>query len=1676
QHRELPPTLHFASPNPRARLDGAPFSVTNRLQPWTAPGLLRAGVTGLGAGGTNAHVVLEEAPPAEPLPPPKRSRQLLVLSARTPGAADHAVKNLAAHLTDSPALALADVASTLQRGRKAFRHRRAVVASSIPEAIEALRTRGKVLAAEALEVSGLAFLYPGGGAQYAGMGAGLYASEPVYRRAIDECVAVANLPGLRESLTQVNQSPLEAPSLALPALFATEVALTRLFASLGVVPSAVIGHSAGEYAAAVAAGVMDLADAMALVSLRGRLFERLPAGGMVVVPLSEEELTPLLPIGVSIAAVNGPKSCVASGPLPKLEVLESFLRARDLEYSRVHINVAAHSAMVDAILPEFEAQCRRTRFSPPKLAFISNVTGARVQPHEVTDPQYWVRHLRQPVRFFEGIRAITDEPGRLLLEVGPGRTLSSLARQAGAGEAEQSLRHPQDAQDDAAVLLHTLGRLFCRGLTLDWDALDDTPRARVPLPTYPFEGKRHWVEPQEQAQPAASMGKRAAIDDWFAAPAWLPAAPPIPETSRAGPWLLFDAGDALGDAVAHALLGSLVVRVRPGKRFQKNTDGYLARAGDRDDLDALFTDLRSRGLEPQHVLHLTGASVTERGAAGFEAVFRHYEGLVFLAQQLAVSAIPARLVIATSGATGVSEVPAAPEQALLFGPARVISRELPHVSSVAVDLGELPRKPPALASLADALLAEALGGDRARVIALRHGRRFIEAIAPLHLPQPARAASWAKDGTRILITGGLGGLGLTVAQHAARNAKVKLALLGRNAPDVHQRDQVRALEALGAEVLTLQADVSDKASLRAAIAQARQRFGGIDVVLHAAGTLRDLPLAARGADTGRPALATKALGALLLDELLADAPPALFVSFSSVSALLGLPGQIDYTAANACLDALAQAHSGGRTRAVSINWNAWQEVGLAVKSLKTRAAPRVLDSPVLPIVGQRLPNAAGFQLAITRESHWVVGEHVVRGGEAVLPGTGVLELFTAAVGWPHAADALELRDVAFVTPLVVPKGETTYATLSTRGSELTLHQGDPDAPNATASGAHIAQPPPRTHDLAAIRARCTLGKLGKAGRLEQPFMDFGPRWSCLAGVALGRDEALVELSLPQEFTSDLKDHPLHPALLDLAAGSAQALAMGFVQDKDFFVPLSWRRLVLRAPLPAHFSRHVKLHPRAPGAELVFDLALIDAQGHELAFAEGYALRRVSEGAFSRTLPRPLRKQSAQELALREGILPAEGMAALDRVLASPGLPQVVASSVDLETWRRSTDEAALPKKLQAAELAPRAASYRAPRTDTEKELAALWSELLGLDRPGLDDNFFDQGGESLIAVRLSVRLRRKLGVELPIATLFEVPTLEAAARWLDNARGIVPPSTDANGVHTDQPNGAASAPTPSAPRFKHLVCIERGQDLAPFFCVHGAGGNVLNFRDLARGLDRRQPFWGIAASGNDGRTRPAATVEEAAEAYLAEVRAVVPHGPYLLGGYSGGGVIAYEMAQHLLAAGERVGLLAFIDTYSPFLEMKAPKLGRRLQRLRSDRLAYLKAVLAQRGEERERRQRLVQVDALLAQDAEIPPELREPHLFRAFSQAIERYVPKPSATLSAVLFRVSDVWFDDQSEDYGWGRVMPGRVHVVRLPGNHQDLLLEPNASALIRTLHHEIEAARLSPPQPVLAAPRSLC
>jgi phthiocerol/phenolphthiocerol synthesis type-I polyketide synthase E len=509
KYKLIPPTLHFEHPNPEIDFENGPFYVNKYPIEWNAQPR-RAGVSALGVGGTNVHVILEEAPHVE-ASSQSNTPQLLLLSARTDTALEKTTENLIDHLRANPEMDLEDVVYTLQLGRKAFNYRRITVCQALDDAVSALETQDpkRVFTSFQDDTSkDVVFMFSGQGSQYVNMGLDLYKSNSTFRFEVDQCSKIlenhlsfnlleAIFPG--EIHREQSENRLKQTAVTQPALFTIEYALGKLWMSWGVQPTAFIGHSIGEYVAACLAGVFSLEDALGLVAARGRLMQDLPGGSMLAVLQSEDAVKPYLNSKLSLAVINGTSICVLSGETLEIERLEKELTQAEVGYRRLHTSHAFHSKMMDPILEEFSTRVSQANPLPPKIPFLSNLTGTWITNEEAISPSYWAKHLRQTVRFSDCLHELYQEPNRVLLEVGPGRTLSMLANQhpnkSGHHVVLTSTRHPKEEKSDDVFILETLGKLWLEGVEIDWAGYHgDQKRKRIPLPTYPFERKRFWID------------------------------------------------------------------------------------------------------------------------------------------------------------------------------------------------------------------------------------------------------------------------------------------------------------------------------------------------------------------------------------------------------------------------------------------------------------------------------------------------------------------------------------------------------------------------------------------------------------------------------------------------------------------------------------------------------------------------------------------------------------------------------------------------------------------------------------------------------------------------------------------------------------------------------------------------------------------------------------------------------------------------------------------------------------------------------------------------------------------------------------------------------------------------------------------------------------------------------
>lgn len=991
-HKQIPPSLHFRKPNPKLNLETSPFYVNNVLRDWPqlngAP--RRAGVSSFGIGGTNAHVVVEEAPAVQ-AGDTGRPWHTLPLSARSEAALGQNAQRLAAHLREHADVSLPDVAYTLQTGRRAFAHRQAVVAgaaSEVPAAFDAPRA-DYVFAGSAPERPlSAVFMFPGQDAQYAGMAKDLYQNEPLFRREVDRCAeSVHRQYGIDLIQRMFSESATNDPAFAsdpLP-LMVTEYALARVWQALGVQPRAMIGYSLGEYACACLAGVLSLDDALMLAVEGQKLLSVLAPGPMLGVSLPESELRALLVPGVDIAMVSAPRQCVAGGTTEGVAALTQKLTAAGASFVPIPLGYPFHTALMEPFLARYREVLKKVRFNAPKIPYVTAVTGDWITAEQATDPEHYLRVGGAAVLLAQGFETLFSVSDAVYLECGPSQVMSSFIYLQKGRPANllvaTSLRDPRYANartptraPDQHALMSAIAKLWSAGIDIDWTTLyKDERRLRVPLPTYAFESVRYWVDPPavrhiSTVEPQ-DQGKLADPEKWFYLPTWR-ALPPLGSATVSGRWLVVGSASGIAPTLAERLRaagGDAVLHA-----MESGAPDCTTSAG----WDVLFEATEKNGKPFDHIIYLGLLECrSEEDAALLDAGFY---SLLALGQSLGRRVFSETIAISViaDGILPAGEAPVSAAKAAVLGPLRVLPQEYPNLQCRIVDLA-MPEAAWQRARLLDALVAELAGKERA--VVLRTSGRWVESFEPHPLP-PAdcNGRIQPKEGGVYLITGGLGNIGLTLAKRIAERAKgAQLVLTSRQPKRALSAERLRGvqeLEALGAKAKVAETDVTDEQAMAALITEVERDYGPLTGVIHAAGVVGQASFATVGESTRsfcETQLAPKLGGARVLEKVLGERELDFCMLCSSLSPILGGLGFAAYAAANACLDAFAVEHNRRHpTRWISVNWEGWRfeeddapgQAGAAVAELGLRpdegvdTFERILAAPATDRIVQSTGN------------------------------------------------------------------------------------------------------------------------------------------------------------------------------------------------------------------------------------------------------------------------------------------------------------------------------------------------------------------------------------------------------------------------------------------------------------------------------------------------------------------------------------------------------------------------------------------------------------------------------------------------------------------------------------------------------------------------------------------------
>ncbi|MFE3762123.1 SDR family NAD(P)-dependent oxidoreductase [Streptomyces sp. NPDC059104] len=1454
ENEQLPASINYTEPNPKLELEKTPFFVNDRLRPWKRDASVprRAAMSSLGIGGTNVHAIIEEAPVTTPAPDDRRPR-VVVWSGKTVEAEEALRAKLAEDFGWHGRRHFAESVATLQRGRAAHKARGAVVVNGAEAAAQLLGTDGDggILRTSpgrskpriAPEARPVAFLFPGQGAQYPGMAAGLYGMDKTFTHTLDTCLEILREHGMDLRATwQDTQDTQDAATLARtenaqPLLFAVEYSLARMWQAWGIEPAALVGHSVGEMAAATIAGVFELRDALRLIALRSRAMQAMPPGAMLAVAAPAEKLQDLLGDEVSLAAANGPGETVLSGTPEALAAVREALAGRRIAAGVLPASHAFHSPSMAPAVQEYLAGFADVTLNEPRIPLYSAAAGALLTPEDALRPEFWAQQLVNPVRFAQALDAALADGDRALVEVGPGQTLIGLARRLPALREKRSIAVPslprdtKRGEDDLVTALTALAKLWVEGQDVDWAAVDqDTPLRRVPVPGYAYQRTRHWIESQRFSGPVAQVagvyGAPPAVAPVEEPPAAVapaveppareaaPAAEPAAATPEVSPFGMLSwveeprdtAGPERGRNVpALALLpenpqralslqlvlqrsGYRPIRVRPGTHYAAKGEEFWVRPGEPEDLAKVVADVTAQGLAPEVLVHAWSADTWD--AVDTDRVDEQLDltvhSLFALIQQGARTAVrgkmPSLLTLTTRSVdlTGTEHTDLV--KATLHGIVRTAAQELPGVQCTLIDVA--PGTP-------DAALVDEIRNASGGVVALRGLRRWTRRELP-YTPQPGNAEVIRPQGV-YLVTGGLGGLGLEVASRlAGTGMQPRILLLGRRGlPQGAEADPafdtVRAaiaeMEALGAEVRVLACDVANERALRRALDTATAHFGRVNGVLHLAGLPGDGMIHFRDRAQVADVLRPKVQGTLLLERLLREQGDLdFFISFASRAGVGGLVGSADYAAANAFLDAHATATTW--TRALSVDWPSWAEVGMAADS-----AADVSSLADVTAVSERLRNrAVEWETTVAADTHWVLDEHRAA-GVALLPGTGHLDLLLSVFREKVAPSAewrtVRFADVVFRRPLVAREARRVRLTYTPDGESWTF--GVDSQPTAEPRGAwttHVtgriatSEGTARRVDLDELRSRLEEQEPPARRPAHKRLFTLGPRWQNAGRTWAADGEKLVEITLPEAFADDRAGHPLHPTMLDTATASARDAA------EPFHLPFLYGALSVYQALPQRLLSHIRRRPEPTGT-ITADVTLIGEDGLVVAEIEGFTMRLVEGSSFLDT-PEPA-AAGGPAAPRADGVSPRQGVQLLFELLESRTPAQVTVRPyrggrpVELSPVFAGSAERAVPgtgageipapaavaESVQpVAAVPPVAGEIPAPTAagaSVEERLRGVWEAVLGAMTIELDDDFFDLGGNSLTAVEMMSRIRDTFAVELSIGSLFEYRTLTALA-------------------------------------------------------------------------------------------------------------------------------------------------------------------------------------------------------------------------------------------------------------------------------------------------------------------------
>ncbi len=1441
---QIPPSLNYKKSNEAINFKKSPFNVNTTLFHWIDNDNSRkAGVSSFGIGGTNAHVVLEEAPETRKSGSNRRN-QLLLFSAKSELSLNKYIDSFIQFAKNNTNLNIADSSYTLSVGRETFEYKKHLVYNENVDFINKLNELKEESIHNQIvkERKQVVFMFPGQGNQYINMAKGLYDNEPIFKAYIDKCNTLLKINTNKDILEIVfaadNNLSINQTNNAQIALFIIEYSLASTLLQLGIQPDAMIGHSIGEYVAACLSGVFTLEDAISLVNIRGEVMLSAPSGSMLSIRISEKKLLEIIPNEIEISVVNTPEDFVVSGTKDEIQKFKEVLDSKKIQNHLLQTSHAFHSKLMDSVLTDFKMKISDIKFNEPRIPFISNITGNWITSNQATDIQYWTEHIRKPVQFSTGCYKIFNIIPDILLEVGPGNSLQYFIGKHPNENNKQIviplIRHPKQNTEDDFIFIKIIGALWEQGIDINWENYFATEkRNRIPLPTYEFDKKRFWIDSQNQESLTnTSLSKNKNTDEWFYIPSWKKFKPIInTKASKFSKWLIFNNENDFGNKLTEQLeaQNKQIVNVLIGEQFSKNKDEFEISASNKGDYIKLFNDFKKNGNIPDCIVHLWNLdySQSEENVNLENQLNKSFYSLLYLAQAILENNIQSKIKIAVISnqlqKVYHSDI-VIPEKATLIGALKTIPQEVKNISSCSLDIlvpFEFEQE------LVSRLLIEIEYLNEENYFAAYRGLdRWVQTFEHVSLPPKNNVLNGKlKTDNVYLITGGLGGIGLIISDHLVKTVKAKLIITTNSyfpakesweqwisTHDVQDRTTqriiaLRNMEKRGAEVLILKADVSDCVQMNYVITQTIEKYGTINGIIHAAGNPGIGMIQNKTKETIERVLKPKIKGLRTLEAVTDDLDLDFILLFSSTISIIGGFGQIDYCAANAFMDSFAH-NSRWDNKILSINWDAWAEVGMATRTYSKPDTFIELKAPkehniIHPLVSsiQKTTNEeVVYNLTISPKEQWFLLEHKIN-DIPILPNTAYIYLAYATLCNYYKAGVLRISELNCVYPLMVGDMHTKNGQIQVTKENNnfnfeiksivgTKNNGEPIWQINAVGKAEKLDKKPLKYNVDEICSKYQPVELdfvdNKTGDSDdQNFRTFGQRWNSIKRIYKGEDFVLGLIELCDVNCKDFDNHQVSSVLFDCVL----LLSSIFSKEKEV-LPIMFYNINIFKKIPASLWGLLKLKTSDIQDDKIidFELNLIDKEGNCILMVESFILKEINTNMNNE---QPNIINNKQKTLLHgqsndNGISNIEGTEVLDRILeynmgnqiivSTRALPNLIEEYNSLDITKLSYSSKELSNTVRLQKRPQLSTQYVPPSQPDELMVFKLWQELLGIEKIGIDDNFFEIGGNSLIATQFILRINEEFNVELPVKSIFEYSTINQLSKYINVINKINPES------------------------------------------------------------------------------------------------------------------------------------------------------------------------------------------------------------------------------------------------------------------------------------------------------------